>query len=151
MGLRPGYNHGIRGFVSSQREAMSTLKFVRAPCPICGSTGTRDMGRPRISQAVRGTDLALAVDDVRILQCRQCRFYYCSPQVDFTAESMASLYDDEYFGEPSGWYERCRRLAHPENLLQTLPSLLSPPEPRLDCLWRRSPSYPDLPHPSGAP
>ena len=99
------------------------MEFVRAPCPICGSIGTRDMGRPRISQDVRSTDLAHAADDVRILQCRQCRFYYCSPRVDFTSESMASLYDDEYFGEASGWYERCRRLTVPERNVERLERL----------------------------
>ena len=92
-------------------------------CPICGHSDARDMGKPRISDAVQRTEVARVAEDVRILGCRQCRFYYCSPRVEMSAETMTALYDSDYFGEDTSWNQRCRRITVPERTVGWLEDL----------------------------
>jgi SAM-dependent methyltransferase len=54
-----------------------------------------------------------------------CRFYYCSPLVEFSEEDLAILYDSEYFGQATDRYEQMQRVIAPTRNLKRLESLSS--------------------------
>ena len=92
-------------------------------CPLCQGTDTRDVGKPRVGSAIRKTEQSHTADSVRVLECRSCHYYYCSPFISFSPEDFEILYDNEYFGQPTEQYANRSRVSVPTRNLQRLESL----------------------------
>lgn len=73
-------------------------------CPICKENNSKVLGSPEIgSKAAR-----IITKDYQIVQCLTCQTYYVEPEINFTKEEWAVLYDEEYFAPMSKWYYKNR-------------------------------------------
>jgi len=69
-------------------------------CSVCGSSEKRTIGKPcYVSQEVK--NLISGWQDVYIMQCKSCSFYYTDPMPIWSDRDIDILYDAEYFPEPN--------------------------------------------------
>jgi ubiquinone/menaquinone biosynthesis C-methylase UbiE len=61
-------------------------------CKICGSEEKKHIGSPVIHK-----DFPKAKNNYKIVQCKQCKFYYVLPEIDLTQKEWQELYENNYF------------------------------------------------------
>lgn len=62
-------------------------------CKICKSYATKLIGKPRINKYFpRVLD-----NNYKIFQCKNCKFYFVSPEIDLTQKEWQELYENNYF------------------------------------------------------
>ncbi|MFH0865752.1 MAG: class I SAM-dependent methyltransferase [Bacteroidota bacterium] len=63
-------------------------------CKICGTQEeSRIIGRPVLNKNFPRA----AEKNYKIVQCRNCRFYYVTPEIDLSQEEWKQLYENDYF------------------------------------------------------
>ena len=80
-------------------------------CDICGGSDKGIIGSPRIDEknrSIRG------IDQVCVVKCKNCGFYYTHPRIYLANEQASSLYDSQYFGEMPNWWRKRRVLDRKE-------------------------------------
>ena len=96
-------------------------------CPICDSPQAQIVGRPvHVSRVARL--VVPPCDDIRIVQCRECSFYYTAPMPFWNDDDLDILYSAEYFPEPTDWWI-ARRRAGASNRLYLLGQAAQKAEP----------------------
>jgi ubiquinone/menaquinone biosynthesis C-methylase UbiE len=92
-------------------------------CKICGGLAIRYIGRPVICKDFPRT----LNNDYKIFQCRNCKFYFILPEIDFSQEEWQKLYKNNYFASANTtkWQqslhmrERKERLRYIESKMRT--------------------------------
>jgi 2-polyprenyl-3-methyl-5-hydroxy-6-metoxy-1,4-benzoquinol methylase len=64
-------------------------------CIICGKTGYKIIGKPRINNAFPLSHTT----DYRIVQCRNCSYYFVNPAISLKQDEWKVLYESDYFGK----------------------------------------------------
>jgi SAM-dependent methyltransferase len=93
-----------------------TGRLERQPCEICGARDVAVVGRPTVGGKIPA--LLPGYEEVRIVRCRPCGFYFADPMPVFSAEQLRILYSGEYFVDerPARW-DRTRRFDNPRRRL----------------------------------
>lgn len=93
---------------------MAELRYVS--CSACDSSERLVIGKPcNILPKIK--HIISSWQDVYIVQCKQCGFYYTNPMLIWTDYDLNNLYDSEYFPEPNDWWlakrghDACSRLS----------------------------------------
>lgn len=67
---------------------------MKPKCKICGTQEeSRIIGRPVVNK----NSPRAAEKNYKIVQCRNCRFYYVTPEIDICQEEWKQLYENDYF------------------------------------------------------
>jgi len=75
-------------------------------CPLCESKEKITIGKPKTNSISKNF-----IDrDYKIVQCPTCHVYYVHPNIVFSDEQWAQLYNTEYFTSQSEWLLRKRAL-----------------------------------------
>ncbi|HPN37153.1 MAG TPA: class I SAM-dependent methyltransferase [Melioribacteraceae bacterium] len=88
-------------------------------CPVCGNTNYKKIGLPKANNISKN----FLDKEYYVVQCLNCEAYFVSPEINFSEEQWAKLYNSEYFVRQSDWLERRRkkelanRFNHFENLI----------------------------------
>jgi SAM-dependent methyltransferase len=64
-------------------------------CKICGSNEMKLIGKPVINREFPRA----SQQNYKIYQCRKCKYYFVSPEIDLSQEEWRRLYEDGYFAE----------------------------------------------------
>lgn len=64
-------------------------------CKICGSNEYKVIGKPVIYQTFPRASQA----NYEIYQCKKCKYYFISPEIDLSQDEWKSLYENGYFAE----------------------------------------------------
>jgi SAM-dependent methyltransferase len=62
-------------------------------CKICGEKDFKIIGTPRSNEYFP----RITERNYRIVQCKNCSYYFVSPEIDLTQEEWQKLYEDNYF------------------------------------------------------
>ena len=57
---------------------------------------------------------------MRVVQCRQCGFYYTAPMPFWDDRDLQTLYGGEYFGDESAWWHHTRTDVDPRRRLDAI-------------------------------
>lgn len=68
-------------------------------CPICNTSEIERIGLGKTNSI----SIKFIQNKYEIVKCKNCEFYYVSPQIKFTGEQWSELYNSEYFGGQSRW------------------------------------------------
>ncbi len=80
------------------------MEITNTTCPICDSANNKLIGLPRTNKISKDF-----IDKIYyVVQCADCGTYYVSPQILFSEEQWAKLYNSEYFSSQSNWLIRKR-------------------------------------------
>ncbi|MGE5437067.1 MAG: class I SAM-dependent methyltransferase [Syntrophothermus sp.] len=88
-------------------------------CPICRNEKYIVKGKSLTNNISK----SFMDKDYKVVQCTDCSAYYVNPSIDFTDKQWGMLYNNEYFGENTEWFEKQRtrelfeRLSKIEKLL----------------------------------
>ena len=74
-------------------------------CPICSNSTKNNIGKPRISKKAK----QFIRQDYKIVQCKNCRFYYVDPALDLSQKEWQILYDSDYFVTMTKWHAEKRK------------------------------------------
>lgn len=78
--------------------------LIEAKCPVCGNSSKfKIIGKPKLSPKAK----LLFKEIYQVLMCKNCRFYFVSPQ-NLTNVEMSKLYDETYFTEMTKWWAKKR-------------------------------------------
>lgn len=91
------------------------FSFRRVTCDVCGADAPQGLGRPQISEKILA--IAQVPEDIYVVRCRHCGFYYTNPMPFFDLEALESMYDAEYFPAVTRWWENVRRYQNPRRRL----------------------------------
>ncbi|GJQ48165.1 MAG: hypothetical protein HKUEN01_05510 [Candidatus Kuenenia stuttgartiensis] len=80
--------------------------LIEAKCPVCGNSSKfKIIGKPKIISPK--AKLLFKDEMYQVLMCKNCRFYFVSPQ-NLTNVEMSKLYDETYFTEMTKWWAKKR-------------------------------------------
>jgi len=92
----------------------------RVACGVCGRYEPRVVGVPPVSE--RAKALTPAWESMRVVQCRECGFYYTDPMPFWEAKDLQLLYADDYVPRYAEWWLRTRRHVDPQRRLSLIQS-----------------------------
>jgi len=101
----------------------------RVPCGACGADQPEAAGAPRVSGQAKA--VTPEWETMRVVQCRQCGFYYTAPMPFWDDGALQRLYDTEYFGDESAWWHRMRTEIDPRRRLGAIEKACERSTPRL--------------------
>ena len=86
-------------------------------CPICSGQQFKIIGKPKTNLISK----SFINNDYNIVQCRSCELYYVMPQITFSNDQWAKLYNSEYFAEQSSWLvkKRIKELSERFNVFES--------------------------------
>jgi len=76
------------------------------PCNICGEDTISRLGKPKYTPDILQT--INLPDEIYVVKCKNCGFYYTDPMPFWEAEVLQQLYKSEYFIPMTKWLERAR-------------------------------------------
>lgn len=68
-------------------------------CPICGSPEFKILGKSKTNSISE----KFINKEYRVVKCKDCCAYFVVPQIEFTVNQWAELYNSEYFSSQSNW------------------------------------------------
>ena len=74
-------------------------------CPICEEQRYKVIGRPKTNSISKN----FIDTEFHVVQCLNCQLYYVIPQINFSSNQWADLYNSEYFAEQSAWLTKKRK------------------------------------------
>jgi SAM-dependent methyltransferase len=105
---------------------MTRLEY--QPCEICGGREVVLIGRPTVARTI--PTLLPRYEEVRVVRCRRCGFYFANPMPHFADQHFQILYSEEYFAgrshRPARW-DDMRRFGNPNRRLNRLEALARRP------------------------
>ncbi len=100
---------------------MEYTKFFSLNCNICGSLEKAILGTPIVSQFEnKNIDIP---DDISVVKCNNCGFYYTDPMPFWGINDIMRLYDNYYFPSYSEWWKNIREVVNPKRRLDLLETL----------------------------
>jgi len=98
------------------------IALIHQACDLCGADHAVDLGPVAIGEACRSLaqECAVRLEQVRVVACAECGFFYADPMPVFDHHGMQQLYGADYFGEYTQRWRRRRTLADPERRLDAI-------------------------------
>ena len=75
-------------------------------CPVCGCKDLKIIGKPVVDEKASAF-IKLAY---LVVQCKLCKYYFVTPQIDFSQNEWQKLYDEGYFPQMTGWHKKHRAI-----------------------------------------
>ena len=76
-------------------------------CPLCGSNHFKVLGKPRVGEKLIAFE---EVQQINIIRCQDCGFYFTDPKLDMSDDILSYLYDESYFTPMTSLWEKQRGL-----------------------------------------
>jgi SAM-dependent methyltransferase len=96
---------------------MNTL-FKHIPCDLCGACNPQRLGRPKVSK--RMEKIIPLSDEISIVRCRNCGFYYTDPMPFWSGGDLQEIYGSGYFPEMAGWWKKTKTRVNPQRRLDII-------------------------------
>ena len=94
------------------------IPFRHIPCNLCGEDDFHRLGKPRISQKIKG--IIPLPEDISVVKCNRCGFYYTDPMPFWRSEDLQSLYNSQYFPPMTRWWKHRRARLNPKRRLDAI-------------------------------
>jgi SAM-dependent methyltransferase len=101
------------------RQELGDL-FRHIPCDLCGEHDFEPLGRPKITKKMEEIAPISILEDIFIVRCNRCGFYYTVPMPFWTEEALQTIYDSEYFPRMTAWWGKVKMRANPKRRLDTI-------------------------------
>jgi len=92
--------------------------FRHTLCDLCGTGGFVRLGKPKPSKKMR--DIVPVPNDIFIVRCTNCGFYYTDPMPFWREEDLQNIYDAAYFPPMTRWWKRVKTQADPKRRLDAI-------------------------------
>jgi SAM-dependent methyltransferase len=105
--------------VKQDKAVSAKTVFKHLPCAACAADDCREIGPAMPFLQTAGIDEG--VENISVVRCNRCGFYYADPMPFFSEESNNDLYGREYFNEEmTQWWSREKTCLMPERRLDMI-------------------------------
>jgi SAM-dependent methyltransferase len=99
------------------KEQQDTV-FRHVPCDLCGTRDFIRLGTPKSSNRIENT--VTIPQDVSIVRCKRCGFYYTDPMPLWREQDLQNIYDATYFPDMTRWWKRVKTKDNPQRRLDNI-------------------------------
>ncbi len=92
--------------------------FRHVSCDLCGTRDFVRLGTPKSSNRIE--NIVPIPQDISIVRCKRCGFYYTDPMPLWREQDLHNIYDATYFPEMTRWWKRVKTKDNPQRRLDTI-------------------------------